>query len=99
VNRRPQYAQTGPCCASSQTRVSTYALRLVGVEVSWFSPVLPPPRPLRLPERFRAGFVAPLWELAGLAAGRFALAWIEVVCLVPVRGATAAFATDRPAGF
>ena len=34
VKRTPQYAQTGPCWARSQCRVSTYAVRLVGCDVS-----------------------------------------------------------------
>jgi hypothetical protein len=53
-NPRPQYAHTGPCCSKSQSFVSAYALRLVGVEVS---STLGVAVPRRRRERFRPGFV------------------------------------------
>ena len=62
LNFRSQYAQTGPCSARSQRRVSAYAERWVGVDVSRADAACdqsgvpcPEPRPRR--ERpFRFGF-------------------------------------------
>jgi hypothetical protein len=62
---RSQYAQVGPCCASSQSRVSVYALRLVGSDVCCDSAGDPRYGFRDRRERF-AGALAP----AALAAGR-----------------------------
>src|SRR5688572_2455526 len=61
VPLEPQYAHVGPCIRSSQARVSTYALRVVGCDVSSLcadGPPLPPPRrrrDFRPPDFFLAG--------------------------------------------
>ena len=55
VNRTPQYAQTGPCCANSHARVATYAFRLVGWDVSSETAAVVPPRRRRLLGRERVG--------------------------------------------
>lgn len=64
ANVEPQYAQIGPCWASSHSRVPTYAFRVVGCDVSslclWVAGPRgePPFRPRRrgaLPAAFFAG--------------------------------------------
>jgi len=59
VKPTPQYAQTGPCWARSQCRVSMYAVRLVGCDVSDVGEVDDPDRRRRRGGRERD------WECEG----------------------------------
>ena len=57
MKRTPQYAQTGPCWSSNHTRVSRYAVRLVGCDVSAVGVAVDPERLRRREGRERDGVV------------------------------------------